>query len=105
MPAEPAAHVWHQYTVRVTEGRDDLLAWLREREIEAAVYYPQVLPAQPLYRDLGYNEADFPVARRLAAEVISLPVHPQLSRDNLEQIVSAVNAWSESRSGATATRP
>jgi perosamine synthetase len=99
LPPEPSGHVWHQYTVRVPQGRDELARHLRERQIEAVVYYPRILPAQPLYRDLGYDEAAFPVARRLAAEVLSLPVHPGLSRDDLERIIEAVNQWTE-RPGA-----
>ena len=96
-PAEREGHVWHLYTVRVAEGRDELRAWLRERGIEAGVYYPKTLPAQPLYRKLGYDEAVFPVARRLAREVLSLPVHPLLGEADLDRIVEAVNAWAESR--------
>jgi dTDP-4-amino-4,6-dideoxygalactose transaminase len=95
-PVEPESHVWHQYAVRVPD-RDDLAAWLRQRGIETAVHYPRILPAHPLYRDLAYDEAAFPKAQRLAAEVLSLPVHHNLSRDDLEQIVEAVNAWTETR--------
>jgi len=90
---EDEAIVWHQYTVRVPRRRDDLLRWLREREIEAAVYYPMVLPEQPLYSGLGYKADALPVASRLAREVLSLPVHPGLSQSDLDQIVEAVNAW------------
>ena len=94
-PVEPSACVWHQYTVRVPGGRDELQAWLRERGVESAVHYPHTLPGQTLYRDLGYDESQYPVARRLASEVLSLPVHPGLSQADLETIVSAVNAWAE----------
>jgi dTDP-4-amino-4,6-dideoxygalactose transaminase len=105
VPIEPASHVWHQYTVRVASpfsaggekasgsGRDALQSHLRERGIEAMVYYPRTLPAQKLYRDLGYEDATFPMARRLAEEVLSLPVHPGLSVQDLETIVGAVNEW------------
>ena len=96
-PSDPASHVWHQYTVH-TEARDELQAWLRERDIESAVHYPRTLPAHPLYRDLGYDEGSLPLARRLASEVLSLPVHPALSGADLEAIVTAVNAWTEQRS-------
>jgi dTDP-4-amino-4,6-dideoxygalactose transaminase len=95
-PVEPAAHVWHQYTVRVSEGRDALQAHLRERGIQAVVYYPHTLPSQALYRQLGYDDVNLPVARRLAAEVLSLPVHPALSQKDLETIVGAVNEWTAS---------
>ena len=96
-PVEPGAMVWHQYTIRVPRGacgpRDALAAGLRQRDIESAVYYPRPLPDQPLYRDLGYESGSFPVTRRLAQEVLSLPVHPGLSQDDLDRIVEAVNAW------------
>ena len=92
-PADATSHVWHQYTVRVSEGRDALQQHLRDRGIEAMVYYPKTLPAQKLYRDLGYDDAAFPMARRLTQEVLSLPVHPGLSQTDLETIVEAVNQW------------
>jgi dTDP-4-amino-4,6-dideoxygalactose transaminase len=95
-PIEAAVMVWHQYTIR-TPGRDSLLRWLRERDIETAVYYPETLPDQPLYRDLGYDATSLPVATQLAREVLSLPVHPALSQEDLERIVEAVNGWSETQ--------
>jgi dTDP-4-amino-4,6-dideoxygalactose transaminase len=95
-PVEPSAHVWHQYTVRVTEGRDALQAHLHEHGIQSVVYYPHTLPSQALYRELGYDDAAYPVARRLAAEVLSLPVHPALSEADLRTIVEAVNEWTAS---------
>ena len=95
-PAEPATHVWHQYTVRVEEDRDALQAHLQERGIQAVVYYPHTLPSQALYRDLGYDDTHLPIARRLAAEVLSLPVHPALSQTDLQTIVEAVNEWTAS---------
>ena len=95
-PVEPGAHVWHQYTVRVPEGRDALRAHLHERGIQSVVYYPHTLPSQALYRELGYDDAAYPVARRLAAEVLSLPVHPALSEGDLRTIVEAVNEWTAS---------
>jgi dTDP-4-amino-4,6-dideoxygalactose transaminase len=86
-------HVWHQYTVRVTAGRaarDALQATMRERGIETAVFYPTPIHRQPLYRRLGYGDLKLPVAERLADEVLSLPVHPSLSDDDLEQIAKGV---------------
>ena len=99
LPEEPLGHNWHQFTVRVTEGRDELQTYLRERGIESVVYYPRTLPGQTLYRRLGYDEAHFPVARRLTREVLSLPVHAGLTPDDLELIAGAVNAWTASRTG------
>ena len=86
-------HVWHQYTIRVTAGRgarDALQAALRERGIESAVFYPAPIHRQPLYQRLGYGELDFPIAQRVADEVLSLPVHPALSEGDIETIAKAV---------------
>ena len=86
-----ACHVYHLYTVRVpAERRDALLARLREREIEAGVYYPLCLHQQPLYQQLRIG-GSFPVAERAAQEVLSLPVHPALPAEDLERIAGAVN--------------
>jgi dTDP-4-amino-4,6-dideoxygalactose transaminase len=86
-----AHHVYHQYTVRVPDGRrDNVQALLREREIEAVVYYPRGLHQQPLYQELGIGGA-FPVAEQAVNEVLSLPVHPAVSDDDLQRIAAAVN--------------
>jgi dTDP-4-amino-4,6-dideoxygalactose transaminase len=102
-PADLVTHVWHQYTVRVAGGRDALQRHLRERGIEAMVYYPKTLPAHKLYRDLGYDDDGFPMARRLANEVLSLPVHPGLSLADLRFIVASVNEWTAARRSVKAT--
>lgn len=86
-------HVWHQYTIRVLAGRearDQLQASLRARGIEAAVFYPTPIHRQPLYERLGCGGARLPVAERLAEEVLSLPVHPALSRSDVEEVAAAV---------------
>jgi len=86
-------HVWHQYTIRVAAGRgarDALQAALRKRGIESAIFYPAPIHRQPLYQRLGYGDLDFPVAQRLADEVLSLPVHPALSGSDIETIAKAV---------------
>ncbi|HYM14033.1 MAG TPA: DegT/DnrJ/EryC1/StrS family aminotransferase [Dehalococcoidia bacterium] len=86
-------HVWHQYTVRVPAGRearDRLQAGLRERGIEAAVFYPTPIHRQPLYERLGYGGVSLPVAERLAGEVLSLPVHPALTAADVETVTAAV---------------
>ncbi|HZP58598.1 MAG TPA: DegT/DnrJ/EryC1/StrS family aminotransferase [Dehalococcoidia bacterium] len=88
-------HVWHQYTLRVTAGRaarDALQASLRERDIESAVFYPAPIHRQPLYGRLGYGSARMPVAERLADEVLSVPVHPALSEDDLRAVADGVIA-------------
>jgi dTDP-4-amino-4,6-dideoxygalactose transaminase len=100
-PVEPEASVWNLYTIRVSEGRDALMAHLLESGIEAGLYYPRTLPEQKLYSDLGYTAEDLPMARRYSREAISLPVHPGLMQQDLEQVVSAVNSWTDARASAT----
>ena len=82
-------HVFHQYTVRVRQGRDDFVRWLRERGIGTGIYYPRPIHHQPLYRQLGYD-GHLPEAEAASQEVVSLPVHPGLNQEQLEAIVAAV---------------
>ncbi len=76
-----ATHVYHQFTIRVPERRDEVAAYLRDRGIGCEVYYPTPIHQQPLYRDLGYRD-HLPFTEQAAREVLSLPVHPSL--DDLE---------------------
>ncbi len=88
-------HVWHQYTIRIPAGRDArdrLQSHLQERGIESATFYPTPIHHQPLYKRLGYNNAELPIAQRLANEVLSLPVHPALSSADTEAIAAAVDS-------------
>jgi dTDP-4-amino-4,6-dideoxygalactose transaminase len=82
-------HVYHQYTIRV-ENRDALQRHLSERKIGSAVYYPHPLHLQPLYASLGYKAGDFPHAERAAQEVLSLPMYPELRKDQIARVVDAV---------------
>jgi dTDP-4-amino-4,6-dideoxygalactose transaminase len=83
-------HVFHQYTIRVPGRRDELQRKLAERDVESRVYYPKLVHEQPLYQRLGYGNTHLPVAERLRAEVLSLPVHPGVSEDDLQRIIEAV---------------
>lgn len=88
-------HVFHQYTLRLADDnpmqRDDVVAKLRARDVGAAVYYPKALHLYPHIAALGYSAGDFPVAEHVAERVLSLPVHPSLSDDDLKMITNAVN--------------
>ena len=92
-PAVPAGyrHVFHQYTVRVRDGRrDELLAGLAERGIASRVYYPLPVHQQPYYQRQGYSQS-LPEAERASKEVLSLPVHPALTVNDLATIVEAID--------------
>lgn len=91
---EGCHHVYHQYTVRVPGVRDALAAHLRERGVGSQVYYPLPLHRQPVYEELGYRD-EMPVSEELCREVLSLPVHPALTEDELNTITLAVNSFFE----------
>jgi len=93
--ADGAVHVYHQYTIRVTEDRDGFVKALREEhQVGSGVYYP--IPNHRLPSLAPYAPGiDLPVTEQAAREVVSLPVHPSLSRNDLERIAIAVNAVAE----------
>ena len=86
-----STHVFHQYTLRVVGAdRDALREGLAERGIPAMIYYPVPLHQQKAYRDPRYKDGDFPVAEKLAACVLSLPMHTELDEEQLNYIVTNV---------------
>jgi dTDP-4-amino-4,6-dideoxygalactose transaminase len=89
--APHSTHVFHQYTLRVIGAdRDSLREGLAEKGIPAMIYYPVPLHQQKAYLDPRYKEGDFPIAERLAACVLSLPMHTELDEEQLEYITSSV---------------
>ena len=85
-------HIFHQYTVRV-ERRDALAAHLKVNGIGCAVYYPLPLHLQPCFAYLGYKEGQCPESERAAKEVLSLPIYPELTRGQLDEVVAAVHSF------------
>lgn len=84
-------HVFHQYTLKITNGkRDALVKHLNEKGIPCGVYYPIPLHSQKAYKDERYNEADFPVTNQLVKEVVSLPMHTELTDDQIKLITETV---------------
>jgi dTDP-4-amino-4,6-dideoxygalactose transaminase len=84
-----ATHVFHQYVIR-TRRRDQLKGFLRDRGVGSEVYYPLALHQQPALRSLGYPAGAFPESERAAAEVLALPIFPQLTFQEQEIVVAAV---------------
>lgn len=93
-PATEAAneHIFHQYTVRA-ERRDALKEHLTAAGIGCAVYYPKCLHLQPCFAALGYRPGQLPVAERASAEVLSLPVYPELSGPQREHVIATVRGF------------
>ena len=93
--AENVRHVFHQYTVRVADGkRDELKEFLNSEGVGTGVHYPRTIYKQKLYEDLGYT-ANCPEAEKAAAEVLSLPVNPTLSAEDFGKIVSVLQDASD----------
>ncbi len=93
-------HVWNQYTILVKNKtnqekttRDDLRAKLQENSIISMIYYPIPLHLQKVYQNLGYQKGDFPVTEQAANEVLSLPMFPDISPEEQEQVAYALRDY------------
>jgi dTDP-4-amino-4,6-dideoxygalactose transaminase len=84
-------HVYHQYTIRVS-NRQPICDALTAANVGWAIYYPVPLHRQNVYHCLDYDESSLPEAERAALEVISLPIFPELRSDELEQVAAAVRS-------------
>ena len=91
-----SSHVFHQYTIQLAEPgrRDDLQNHLRRLGVPTMIYYPLPVHAQPAYAYLGYRAGQFPVAERLCGVVLSLPIHPLLTVQQVDYIADTIKAHS-----------
>jgi dTDP-4-amino-4,6-dideoxygalactose transaminase len=87
-------HVYHQYTIRAAK-RDALSDSLRERGIESRVYYAEPLHLQPALAHLGYRPGQFPETERACAEVLSLPIYPQLTEEQIGHVAATLREASD----------
>ena len=85
-------HIYHQYTIRVPK-RDELMEHLKAHGIGCAVYYPLALHLQPCFAHLGYQPGRLPETERAMAEVVSLPVYPELTEAQQEAVVETVTMF------------
>jgi len=89
--SERSSHIFHQYTIKVRNGkRDELKKYLELAKVPSMVYYPGPLHLQEAYSFLGYRINDFPVTTELCKQVLSLPMHPDLEQEQLGYIASSV---------------
>jgi dTDP-4-amino-4,6-dideoxygalactose transaminase len=82
-------HVYHQYTIRAPR-RDELQSFLKAQGIGTMIYYPLPLHRQEMYAGLGLGEGSFPEAERAAREVLALPIYPELTAEQIEQVAGAI---------------
>lgn len=96
LPSEPSGyrHVYHQYTIRVgglAGERDRLKAYLEAKGIASTVYYPVPLHLQKVFVGLGYKEGDFPNAEHACNTVLSLPMYPELTPEQVDYVAKVIN--------------
>ncbi len=86
--AENSTHVFHQYTLKLKGGinRDDLISYMNDRGIPVMIYYPVALHMQKAYKDDRYGKGHFPVTEELVSQVFSLPMHTELTDNQLDFI-------------------
>ena len=87
-------HVFHQYTIRLAEGnRDNLVKYLNSKDIPCGVYYPIPLHKQKAYSDERYDESNFKVTNQISDEVFSLPMHTELSDDQIDYLTDNIKKY------------
>jgi dTDP-4-amino-4,6-dideoxygalactose transaminase len=92
--APESESIFNQYTIRVAGGkRDALQGFLKSKGIGTSIYYPLPLHLQPCFSYLGYREGQCPESERAAKEVLSLPIFPELTRDQLDEVVAGVRTF------------
>jgi dTDP-4-amino-4,6-dideoxygalactose transaminase len=84
-------HVYHIYAVRVT-NRDEAVKCLADQGIGTGIHYPVPVHLQEAYQGLGYHRGSFPIAERCAAEFVSLPIYPELTHAQVEEVIQGVKA-------------
>lgn len=87
-----AGHVFHLYVVRTPE-RDRFREHLEENGVQTVIHYPVPVHLQQAYRELGYSAGQFPEAEKAAGEIVSLPIFPQLRKEETDRIIDAVNNY------------
>jgi dTDP-4-amino-4,6-dideoxygalactose transaminase len=93
-------HIYHLYVVRA-KRRDALMEYLSDRGIQTGIHYPVPIHLQPAYADLGHRRGDFPAAEQLADEILSLPMYPELTKEQIEVVTTTVRDFFTPRSFRT----
>ena len=94
--AEHSTHIYHLFVIQVPDRRDEILKLLAEREIYCGIHYPIPLHLQQAYAYLGYRAGDFPIAEAAAQRILSLPMFPEITDQQIdlvcEELVKTLNA-------------
>ena len=82
-------HVFHLYVIR-SKNRNELMKNLKADEIEVAIHYPKALPFLACYTNMNFTEADFPIASQFQDEILSLPMYPELTKEQIESVTKHI---------------
>lgn len=94
--APHTTHSYNQFTLRVRNGkRDALKQFLQDAGVPTMIYYPKPLHLQPAFAALGYQKGDFSVSEQLCQEVLSLPIHPMLTEEQVHYIAAKIQSFCE----------
>lgn len=85
-----ALAVWHIYPIRC-KHREELISYLKKNNIQTLIHYPIPIPFQKPFRYLNYSDKDIPVATKWARTVLSIPIDPFLTEEEIDMIISALN--------------
>jgi UDP-2-acetamido-2-deoxy-ribo-hexuluronate aminotransferase len=88
-----STHVFHQYTIKVQERRDELKTFLEKNEIPTMIYYPVPLHLQKAYQRSGFGAGSFPVTEQLSKTVLSLPIHTEMNQAQLNYICETIKTF------------
>lgn len=87
-------HVFHQFCIRITRyfpgDRTSLINFLKDKGISTGIYYPKPLHLHPHFRNLGYKKGDFPIAEKVAGQILALPTHPSLRENDVNFIADTI---------------
>jgi dTDP-4-amino-4,6-dideoxygalactose transaminase len=89
---ENSFHVFHLYVIR-TQKRDALAAFLKSKGIDTGIHYPTALPFMPAYRYLGHMPSDFPIAHQVQHEILSLPMFPEITDEQIKYVASSIKGF------------
>jgi len=91
-----SSHIFHIYCIRVTE-REKLIDYLKSQGIATNIHYPYALPFAPAYANLGHQPEDFPVAYENQSQILSLPMYPELTEEQIEYISDSLHKFYSNR--------
>ncbi len=90
------AQVYHVYVIE-TDRRDELQKYLGDQDIPSIIHYPVPIHEQPAFRHLGHREGDFPVTEKLSREILSLPIYPEMTDDQVRYVAERIAGFFEGR--------